>query len=440
MKKYIFLILVLIFLAFPVVAGMSSNEAARFVGDQHYYLYENETVEEPIVQIKDGDNGYWVVPIISGEIPSTFFALNSSSGELQDNRATNSKLFRSADLLREYLSDKKKAGSNSQFNWSITLGNARIFDSLSRFLADEQFELNTIDIAMDDSGISLDIAGLNSKLASMSEKCAKISAGINTALAFETQFTTDPDTSEYNSLKNEFNSPLDLIIDLDDEAIEYVSAIGQLKQQISVSDLEADQKSYLIDLASPPENFNEIGNYALDATQLSQTLESLYSRVSSRNDSLLDEFNTRIAKDAAFNAINLDNERLVENTDGDIRNLKGAVQVILSEDNKPYWKNRSKLQKFEEEWRNTETYYKNGKYDLAQSSADKAITHAISVYKDGFHDSDQDPIITLETVLPIIVGLAILLIIIFAYRNRGSIMGTLQSKDEEVEIPGWEKP
>ncbi len=422
-------------------SAMSSNEAARFVGVQHYYLYTGETVEEPIVKIANGEDGYWVVPVVSGNTPATFFALDSSSGELEETRATNSKLFRSADLLREYLLLKKGVGANPQVDWPIISDRVSSFETISRKFSDEQFQINIISSSVSDSGINSDILELNSMLSAMIQKCNAISAGINESLSFESNFITSPDTKEFNSLKNKFGDSLDLMIELKTDKEEYVSKVEQLRQKIPGLDLEANEKSYLDNLAKPPEEIVSITGYSQDAMNLKGSIDTIYSNVNARNSSQLDEFELRLKRDMAYNAINLDNERLKDQTDSKLSSLRQAAATILSEDNKSYWKNGEKLQKFEDEWRSTERNFENGKYDLAISAAEKSITYAISVYNDGFFDSGDDPLISTDLLIQVAGGLGILLILIFAYSNRDKLSGMLkQGNEEEVEISKWDRP
>ncbi|MFH1586760.1 MAG: hypothetical protein ABID38_02810 [Candidatus Diapherotrites archaeon] len=440
MKKGILLVLALS-LMLAGASAMSSNEAARFVGEQHYYLYTGETVEEPIVKIINGEDGYWVVPVISGNAPSTFFALDSSSGELEETRATNSKLFRSADLLREYLLVKKGVSANPQVDWPIISDRASSFETISRKLSDEQFQLNIISSSVNDSGIRSDILELNSMLSAMIRKCDDISAGINESLLFEGNFITSPDTKEYNSLKSKFTAPLGLMIGLKTDKEEYESKVEQLRQKIPGLSLAADEKSYIDNLAKPPEEIVGITGYSQDAMNLKGSIDTIYSNVNARNDSQLDDFELRLQRDAAYNAINLDNPRLIDKTDSELPTLRKAAETILAKENKSYWKNREKLQKFEEEWRSTERYFENGKYELAASSAEKSITYAIAVYGDGFSDSGNDPIISTDLLILIAVVLGALLLLIFAFQNREKISGALKpGNEEEVEISKWDKP
>lgn len=425
MLRKTFICLFIAVLACHANAAVSASDAVNFVGEAHHYLYVGDSVEQPLVPVKYSDAAYWLVPVISGEQPAAYFAVKASAEELMADRSANRELFKAADTLREFLKEKGRFSKNAGAEWIVTAAYSKVFEKLGRFLGDETFELNTIASEMNDAAVDSDVESLNSQLAYMSSKCAEIGSAITDAVAVESAFTTQPNTAQTPELKKKYAAVFAMVYDLEDRALNYLDDLDRLKQKISTSALDASTKTYLLQLSNPPENFNNIGNYSLAALQLETAIESLYTRVSSRLDSLLDEFESRLEMDKAYELLYGESAYIKEKTGGSFFTLKAAVDSMLGSDNRQYWKNQGQVSSLEANWRKAEKFFSERNFSLAADYGGKARENASAVYSGGFVEREEKPLLTQELIFQIIGLLIILLVAIYLVSKREKIMGWL---------------
>ncbi len=432
------LILIALFLSVSFAYGaISSGDAINFVKSENHFLYENE--ESHIARITHDEINYWVIRVYLEESPTTFLPVKATAKELVLNKPTNRELFKTADLLWEFTNLKNTYSAQNR-EWVINSSISNSFQKLGRFLSDEIFDLETIDSDLEDTDASAHINSMNSMLVSMALKVTSISQEIDEALALESLFVLEPDTSQREQLKEEFEDVFSLLDNLDSEAIDYRAKISELKQIIANSDLEAQNKSTLITMADPPQEFNSIGNYNQSAIGLSDSIDAIYAAISSRIDSLLDEFEKRIKRNQAYEILYEENSSLRTRTDGDFITLRSAADYILGEENKPYWKNKTRLKKLEDNWRKARNYFNENNYDSAIEYGNKAIDDVVIIYKDGVIDIEQPPIIPTELIMQIVIILIILLISIYAWNKREKIKGLIKwTEPGEVEIGEWQE-
>ncbi|MBU0662058.1 MAG: hypothetical protein ABH854_04905 [Candidatus Diapherotrites archaeon] len=438
--KRIICTVILIALILPIAqAAVSLGDAVNFVSNERHFLYGGETVEQLVTPVKHGEQEYWVVPVISGSTPATYFAVKTSEKEIEGSKVANRAIFTAADTLRELGNEKERFSKNPQVDWIITGAYANKFETLGRLLEDEIFEMETIAAEMGDAEAIAEAMKLAAQLKSMSDKCRDIGVKISEAAAFETEFTTQPDTSKTKQLGNKFGEALLPIVGLKDDAITYVSESKKLKSLISKSALDLSTRSYLQNLASPPENFNNIGNYAQFALELDGVITGLETRVSTRSDGLLDDFETRQGLDGAWDELYGEDETLRNKTSGNFGTLNEAAESLLNEETSGYWKDQARLGKFRDNWRKAEKFFTERDYKLAVNYAEKAKGDAIAVYKEGYESIGPEPLLDNETIMQIVVALVVLLVVVYAISKRDKIMEMLSPANEEVDVHGFSK-
>ena len=291
------LLALLLLILLPVAAGY---DISTFLSQDSSFLKEGESIEQPTAQIKHMAESYWVVPVIQNTSVVTYLPLFASEKKVENNTPTNRKLFTTADILRSYLLNKKNIISNPGTDFFITSSNSRIVSNLSRFLADEIFEMNIIQQQMNETSVKNDVDDLKSQLVSMSELSSQLSVRMDDALSAESVFTQTPDTNSGETMKKEFDQVYELLFQIEEEALDYRSGVDQLKQNISLSSLDVTEKNNLIGLASPPAEFELIGKWVQDASGLQQITDSVYANTGIKTDGYLAEFDLRVKRNNSY--------------------------------------------------------------------------------------------------------------------------------------------
>ncbi|MBS3063788.1 MAG: hypothetical protein J4203_08070 [Candidatus Diapherotrites archaeon] len=438
MQKNLLLLLAAISLFSLVYGVVSSGEAVKFVTEENRFLHDNEEAKQPNYRILHAKEHYWVIPVVVDEEPTTYFAVGTVEKKLVADKFVNRQLFKTADVLREFLLEKERASKNPQVKWIVTGSYARIFESLARMLSDEAFELNTIASTANDPKVSDEISSLKASLAVMSDLAENVSAQIDEAASFESDFTTQPDTAKTDEFKKKFDAVFGYLFQLEDKALEYRSRVSELKRQISVSDAEADAKSYMIKLAEPPQNFNEIGNMAIAGTGLKDVVDKIFVRVNSRLDNFLNEFGVRQEMSKAYLLLYGASPEAAKL--GNYKDLRSAVNYVLTPENKAVWADQAGVLKLEENWRNAENAYKKGDYVKAQIYAGEAVKLIKGIQKKGVLVVQQPPLLSDQLLQQAIMALAGLLVLVFLLKNREKIGGFFRPEQnqsgERLEL-GW---
>jgi len=423
----------------PVYAAVSSGEAVKLITEENRFLLDNEEAKQPNYKFLHHGKPYWVIPVVVEEDPVAYFAVSASEKELVTDGLTNRALFKASDFLREFLREKERASKNTQVTWLVTSKYARVFDSLSRLIADEVFELNTIATTADDPKISSMASTQKSSLGIMSDLAEEISASIDEATSFESEFTTTPDTAKVEEFQKKFAAVFGALFQLEDKALDYRSKIAELKRLISLSEAEPDAKSYMIKLADPPENFNEIGNLALSGKELQEVMDKLGTRVDARLDGFVNEFTQRLERNKAYTYLYGANPEVPKAMAG-YSDLRSAALFILKPENKSAWLDQAGLNRLDDSWRNAENSYKKADYAKALIYGADSLKYAKQVLGKGVVKIEDKPLFSDQLLQQLVLGLGGLLILIFLFKNRGKLGGLLspgQAEDGEKIDLGW---
>ena len=441
-KKTLFLAVLLLF--FPIYANsISANNAVSFVTQENHFLFEDEDYQLPVVEITHEGKKYWVIPILSGNTLVTFFPVKSEAKELSLSKPLNRQLFKTADTLRSLSVEKERISKNQQVDWLFASNYVLIFEELSRGLEYEIFEMNIIESTLNNADVSSQVNRMNSSLSAMSLKSGGLTQSITEAIAAEAAFASAPDALSAAKLKDEFDDAFEELFSLNADALSYRDEIQKLKQLISVSDADAATKDYLVSLADPPAEFNNIGRDVTNALSLQQAINGMYANVDSRADSLLAEFESRVERDKAFRLLYSENTSISRRTEGEFSSLQQIVNFILDENNRPYWKNKELISAMESKWSQAVRNFNERNYALAETFAEKAADDAVAIFNQGFIEAAQPPLLPQELIFQLVIALLALLAILYLYNNRGKIIKFVKqgSEEEEVELSAWkDKP
>jgi len=432
MKKEYIAFLLALALIMPLC---HAYDIGAFISVEHHFMHDGEKYEQPTFRIAYNDESYWVVPVLAGDSVQAYIPLKAESKDWQKSRPVNRELFEAADILRNYISAQRNASQSGGSGWIITAGNQRIADSLAGFLANETYELTTIDTTMDDRDASGRIATLNSMLVSMSLSSGDLAISMQDALSAEAKYRTAPDAKERDSIGGSFGDVFDTIDSLDETAREYLGELDKLKRDISVSGLDPDTKSSLLKLSEPPSEFNYIGQWAISGSGMRTVIDAIYAATSSRIDSLLDEFDGRVKLDLANAAIYREDEEL-KGLDNSFTSLKAAAAAMLNSDIRNLWAKQDALKELESNLSNAEKYYKRADYDLAAEYAGKAKKNVKTVYNGGKAEVTASPIFSQDFLFWGVVVLIALLVIAYVVQNREKLFGFGGNGGEEVEPDG----
>ena len=438
MKKAIILA-VLLLASSMGASAISANDAVGFATREGHYMLSGEDNQVPVSPITYDTKKYWLMPVVSGNEIITYIPIKHEKAELSTHRPTNRELFRTADTLRELNIEKSKLSESQSAEWIFSTSYVLIFNEMSRGISNETYEMNIISSTMDDADMDRQILKINSLIASMSQKTNDISQRINSAALSESDFFSSPTPEKVDSLKTGFDNVFSTILELNELALDYRDEVDSLKQMISVSDQSIEAKDYLIKLASPPAVFNNIGKYTTTSLALSSDVDAIYSNVSSRVDSLLNEYDSRVKRNEAFIALYGENEKLNKATGGEIIQVDKGVETILAKDNRPYWKNQELIKTLESKWGQTQREFNSGNYDSSVILAGKVADDVVAIYKQGFVETVPAPLISQELLIQIIIGLAVLLVLLVLYSKRDRILSFGKGTEKEVELDAWKQ-
>ncbi len=439
--KRAFLVFLCLFCLLGSTFGISSSEAVNFVVRENSFLIEGENFQTPVTTIKNEQDNYWVIPVLSGQSAVTYFPVKEKVKALSTNRAVNRELFKTADILRELSIEKERVSQNTSVDWLFTQTYVLLFDNLSRSLGNEVFQLNTIASSVNDSQTNSKVGILKSALESMSERAARLSLLITDGMRAESSFQSQPSMLRANDLKEKFEEFFSELSLLNDDALAYRSEINSLKDLISTSSADDATKTRLISLADPPAEFNTIGNYLLDASEISSAVESVFSRVNAKIDALLNVFDQRIKRNDAYTALFGSNSDVLSKTDNKFLTENDLVEFVLSTQNRPYWKQKALLHSVESNWLQAKRNFNDQEYDDAKLAAQSALNAALKIYNGGVIDTNSSqPLLSDQTIFQIVTALVVLLVLLFAYNNRKKIFQFVNQSQEgkEVDIGGFE--
>lgn len=438
MRKLLLTAILCILLLAPTVCGYNTKD---YITKQNHFLNESEALETPAIKLLSDDESYLVVPVVSGDALVTFIPLTANEEGVSTSKVTNRELFEAADVLRGYVLNQQKVSKTPSANWYVTPINADFYSSLSSSLLAEPAYLNLVGESLNSNDAWEQIYDLVEMLGAMSDKSLEIEAAMRDALALEAKFKYEVDADEVYAMDGVFGRVFSLTQDLEVQSKEYHAQLELLKQTISLSDIDFDSKSSLLNVVEPPPEFEQISKQALDSRYLELIIDEIYLTQVSRTDDLLEVFESKVRMNSAYKKIYTQDEELLQ-LSSDFISLADSVAIILNNENKPYWVAQDKVQKIEVDWRALENAYNRADYELAEQHASRVKSNLKSIYRAGFVEVEPEPLLSQDLIYTLVFILIALLIIIYAARNRENLMKKFapeQEEEEEVDIGGgWE--
>ncbi len=437
-RTVFFIVFALLLLSVGFAA--TSTDALDFVGRQNYFLEEGEQYElNPNTLISYAEKDYWVVSVFSGDIVTFLVPVeNTKELALAKGSITRRKLVETTYSLQ--LLDKISNTFANQGKWPFTQNNSSFFTSLSLYFQDKK---GKIEIVRSDltayPEIQAMFPSISSELDSLSAASMELSAVYSEIAAENAGVLESPDVNNVNSLFDSYATGLDRTFLLYSSFTQLSSWINDVTNVIARTDLDSATKLQMNRTISVSDNFAFVSSLNQSAVQLDSSLNQIKSKASKDTDTFLDVFSSREKKNEIAHFLFYPRQEIYDKTDGQFDSLHLLVANILDESVSAYWKDQESLAELGDNWRNATRLYSEAKYELAMDYGNKASKNALAVYSAGFQDYEGNSIN--EALL--VTGLAfliIILIIIYAVRNRDKIFSvTKGGEEEDVEIDAFSK-
>ncbi|QQR92424.1 MAG: hypothetical protein IPJ89_04700 [Candidatus Iainarchaeum archaeon] len=384
---------------------------------QGNYLEQNEraAVYKSLPQTS-GNQTYWVVSVTLNDSLKLLVPLNDLDSKLVDKGNLRNELV-SANVLVQRLGVVK--GSTQ---WLISLTTANKLEELANALENETFDVDVVVNGIDSPNsatLRTNIAGLKSKLSTMSSELKDASAQIRELVQDETQlFNVEIDTEKVLDLESDYLGVYDKIASVKEKASEYDGVVAQFKNSIAqLDDVEAQTKTQLIGLLSPLASNQSITGaiapYASISADNQQRVSTEYASLAAKTTNYNAELEKRVARVQSYAAIYLEDTAFKSQTT--YSTLEQAAKTILSEQNKPQWKNQSEVNKLATLWTQVQDQFKKAQYATALETAAKAKASARMIKRDGIQVARDEPFnlsSAIITALALILGgFAVILIL-----------------------------
>ncbi|MBI4043379.1 MAG: hypothetical protein HY393_01060 [Candidatus Diapherotrites archaeon] len=436
--RVVFVFLVFFLEASPGIA-LLPNGAEQFVansnmleGEERAHVFNNLLVSSSdgkywVVNIQRGLEVYALIPIKDGPIPSVSLKQNVNKPLLEASYAVQG------------LADQKSASSSAGLGWLVSLVNSQKFQQLSTILEKESFDLDLIyneagveaEVKSKASALKWSLQGMSLDFASLAEKVKALSAAELQLLNVEIK------SKDALDLGDAYESVFDLVEGVNGKVLEYDSEISVLKNLISKSELDVEQKSYLIQLADPLGSSDTLSSafapFSGMASDNRQRLDTVFQSLPGKVSVFLGRLNEKWDRAQAYTALYGDDNSLKDKTP--YVSLQDAVGDILSEAKEGQWKNQGAVNELAENWDRAQKLFNGKKFSEAKLFAEKAKASVLLVVRDGvqaIETPDGFPNVP-ELAVQVLVGLIVLAILGILFSNRKKIAGFFVQSPRETE-------
>lgn len=434
MIKIIFIPFFLAFFASLSYAEVSGQEAIDFVSLKNNFLFDGETPEIlPNAQIEYARQKYWVVSIVSGNSLNALIPVTAgTTAEIARTASEKRELTRAAFVLRSYTLLKDSLAKQDQ--WVFSTVNSRFLQQLAGELNDERFDLATARSELKQypeiqGGMDL----VQEKLDSLKTSIEVASKKTSVIVELESTYFNQPDINSLGNLKQEFDDATKSFGNMRGLLNGYLSELDKVKQAVAQTTLSIDTKRSLANLLAAPLRLQRLPSMIASAALFEEKLQEIFDSALARMYTLLANLDTRIERNTAFQLLFGSNQELIGKTKGEYSTLKGIVEGIFSPQLESLWKEQSELAKLREDWKKAQAYYNSGDYSLAAQFAKSSANSAIRVYRAGFREQQPEQGSNTALLINGIIFLVLLLIILYAFRNRKKLLSLVSEPLGEKE-------
>jgi len=427
--RSIVLLFAVCFLLSNAFAAISGQEALAFASKNNYFLQGNEIAEiSPNVKITHNSKAYWAVSIVSGDSLTGLIPVSVDSASIPSKNTDRKKIIETAYYLRSHDQIKRNALQYDQWVFS-SLNSKRMDELATKLKSESSLDLTTIESELTDYPALLGILEeIKQDIESMHPKATALASELSATSSFESNFYNNPDTSDLETLKAKFENAFGKITVLEQEKTAYLLDVDELLQGIAQTGLAIETKQSLGALANAPQReIAFVSGLSNSSANLKDSLLGSFDTALSRSQTLADDLETRIKRNNSYAVLYGQDNDIIEKTSAS--SLEGLVGLVLSDEYQPYWKNQEELAGMRDSWQKAEAYFKNGNFETAVSFAAKTKKSALKVHEDGF--TEPDTMLDTDFLITMAVLIIILLIILYAVKNRKKLFSLVSEPEEE---------
>ncbi|MFH1544886.1 MAG: hypothetical protein ABIE23_02225, partial [archaeon] len=432
MKKNIFVLLSIVFLALNAYAPISSQEARNFIVAESNFLEAGDSIEiYPNFPVASGEEKYWVAVISTFDESSGFLAVKYSEKELCLDDSINTDLFATVYILKSI--EVYKATPT----WLFSNNNAGYFESLGKTLSsNEANDLSIIEGSLSGSEAEQKINSMHSMLNLMEDQSIKLKNKFIYILELENEFMNSTNVNQTDSLKQEYDRATELLNEFELMRIDYETKVKELQSIINKSDLEPGEKQQLGILANPPGDLAKVSSLKSQGDSLGQRINEAYSKAESNKKTWVDNVGVMVKRDEAYNVLYGVDEDLYKKTGQTYNKISDAVSEILSDALRPFWKEQERVNDLRSTWKKAENDFNQKNYKSVESYASRLKNDITIIVEGGFAEEEQP---LNEMAFTIAIGLIVLLVVIVIIKNREKIFSIAKGEEEEKVINEWKK-
>ena len=387
------------------------------------------------MRLENKNKDYWVITVLNGNTLTGFIPVYDKTSSLPDSELAKRELIKTAYVLRYYLQTKNSITYQRKEYWLFNADTIKYFNDLSNDLEREKIDLTTVKATLNDyPDLQADVDLLQEKLDELQPLLKEINDALLEESSFEDSFITKPDTNSLSEFEKKFQTAFDLILQLDKKRSDYLFELKILMNNIGETTLPLETRQGLNSLANVPNSFQELGSIASLSVRLNEKINAIFNGAAANVDSLVLDLSTRERRNNAMQALYGADDEILEKTGQ--TSLEQLIALLLNEDYFFMWNNQEDLANAKEDWDRAKGFYEAGSFEHAENNAESSKEFALDVYAAGTKEPEQ-PFDT-DFLFTGVVLLIIVIIIIYALKNRDKISGLVSGEKKEDELNDWD--
>ncbi len=364
--------------------GLQAIDAENVIANGNYLELNERAVVYKALPQTNGLTKYWVVSVLQNDALRTLIPMVDKDSALVPKGVLRTNLVSSNYLVQRLTTLK------TSIPWFVSLTTSNSLEELANAVDNEQFDIDIVAEAVDDTSVKSDVAELKGKLATIAGEIRVAAEEVEILSQAETTLlNVSIDTLSVLSLPDQYLELFDRIDALKDSTSEYDSMVSKIKNDIAtLEDVDASTKSQLLGLLSPlgPNQTlsSALSSYANTAADNAQRISTEYASLPTKTSALEAELESRLLRAAAFKSLYGEDASLKQSTN--FSSLEEAATIILAVENKPNWINQNGVTQLQGAWENAVNAFNKRQYATAKELGDKAKGVVKQIMNDGIED------------------------------------------------------
>jgi hypothetical protein len=430
-NKQILLSVLLVLLVLLVSApafSISPDEAVAIVSVKNNYLMPNESTSVVSGMITYNGTKYIVVAATKSDSITAYIPLKNTDGNIASMDLEIREIIKTAIVYTKMSTLKS---TTTPANWPFSYSTKNFFYDLGTdftSLMNDALSIQTILNAIGTSeakALATKADDVQAKAEALAKTSKELSTQVDTAMKYETDFLTNPDTNKANKYETYYKTYFTSLALYKQTFTQINQAITELNQEISTLDpskLTAEQQnSYQLLLTKAPialskasrPNPSKLDSFLGTTDQIRTLIEGVFNE-SKNSESFATTLASRKTRNEAWKMMYGTNDALLK-INPSFETLEKAANAILSTDNIDSWADREAVDGLQANWSGAQSRYNNSEYEKAKNFATNAQKNVKQVIDGGtistVDNSGQD------LLIKIVIGLIIIVIGIFVFEN-----------------------